>query len=73
MFGESCSPGCEAFWEVTGDLECAGLCEINPESPGCEYFFEAFQLGSDYRYISGVDGDGVATSAIQGLCQMVQE
>ena len=38
-----------------------------------EDFFEALQLGNDERYISGVDGDGVALAAIQGLFELVQE
>ncbi len=41
--------------------------------PVAEDFFEAFELGNDERYISGVDGDGVALAAIQGLYKLVQE
>ncbi len=41
--------------------------------PMAEDFFEAFGLGGDERYISGVDGDGIALAAIQGLYQLVRE
>ncbi|MFC2085782.1 tail fiber domain-containing protein, partial [Bacteroidota bacterium] len=41
--------------------------------PVAEDFFNSFQLGDDERYISGVDGDGVALAAIQGLYELVQE
>lgn len=39
--------------------------------PVAEDFFDAFGLGNDERYIAGVDGDGVAMAAIQGLYQLV--
>lgn len=41
--------------------------------PMAEDFFEAFALGKDERYISGVDGDGVLLAAVQGLYELVQE
>ena len=41
--------------------------------PVAEDFFDAFELGEDERYISGVDGDGVALAAIQGLYALVKE
>jgi hypothetical protein len=36
-------------------------------------FNEAFGLGEDARYISGVDADGVSLAALQALYQIVQE
>jgi hypothetical protein len=41
--------------------------------PVAEDFFQAFELGDDERYISALDGDGVALAAIQGLYELVQE
>ena len=41
--------------------------------PVAEDFFEAFELGEDDRYISGVDGNGVALAAIQGLYELVKD
>ncbi len=37
------------------------------------YFQAAFQLGTDDKHISVVDGEGVALAAIQGLNQKVEE
>lgn len=41
--------------------------------PMAQDFWEAFGLGSDEGSIGTLDADGVALTAIQGLCQMVQE
>jgi len=41
--------------------------------PVAEDFFESFHLGTDDRYIGGVDGDGVALAAIQGLYELLKE
>jgi hypothetical protein len=54
-------------WEYIGSDEGDHM------GPVAEDFSTAFQLGNDHRYISGVDGDGVALAAIQGLYQLVKE
>jgi hypothetical protein len=41
--------------------------------PVAEDFYDSFELGNDERYIAGVDGDGVALAAIQGLYELVKE
>jgi len=41
--------------------------------PLSQDFYRTFELGSDDRYISTVDADGVALGAAQGLYQLVQE
>jgi hypothetical protein len=41
--------------------------------PMAQDFRESFGLGEDDRHISGVDADGVALAAIQGLNQVVEE
>jgi len=41
--------------------------------PVAEDFFDAFELGKDERYISGVDGDGAALGAIQGLYKLLMQ
>jgi hypothetical protein len=41
--------------------------------PVAEDFHDSFELGDDERYIAGVDGDGVALAAIQGLYELIQK
>jgi hypothetical protein len=41
--------------------------------PMAQDFHAAFGVGEDERYITGIDADGVALAAIQGLHQIVQE
>lgn len=41
--------------------------------PMAQDFYKAFQLGSNGRYISSVDADGIAMAAIQRLYGMVKE
>lgn len=41
--------------------------------PMAQDFHAAFAVGEDERYITGIDADGVALAAIQGLHQIVQE
>ena len=41
--------------------------------PTAQDFHQAFQVGADERYISGVDADGVAMAAIQSLYDAVKE
>jgi len=41
--------------------------------PMAQDFQAAFRVGEDDRHISGVDADGVALAAIQGLHQQLQE
>jgi hypothetical protein len=51
---------------------------VEPEAaqhmgPMAQDFHAAFGLGEDERYIGGLDANGVALAAIQGLYQVVQE
>jgi hypothetical protein len=46
---------------------------IRHMGPMAQDFYAAFGLGTDERYISTVDADGVALAAIQGLYELVQE
>jgi hypothetical protein len=46
---------------------------IRHMGPMAQDFYAAFGLGTDERYISTVDADGVALAAIQGLYQLSQE
>ena len=41
--------------------------------PVAEDFYASFQLGDSEKYIGGVDGDGVALAAIQGLYDLVKD
>ena len=41
--------------------------------PMAEDFSQSFGLGTDEKYLSTVDVDGVALASIQGLYRLVQE
>jgi hypothetical protein len=47
--------------------------EVRHVGPTAQDFHKAFRYGADERYISGVDADGIAMAAIQGLYEMLKE
>jgi hypothetical protein len=55
-------------WMYLGQEE-----EIRHMGPVSQDFYAAFGLGIDEEHISGVDADGVALAAIQGLYELVAE
>jgi hypothetical protein len=55
-------------WNYTGQDP-----SIQHLGPMAQDFYATFGLGESVRHISGVDADGVALAAIQGLYQLVQE
>ena len=47
--------------------------EVKHLGPVAQDFYEAFGLGEDERYISSVDADGIAFSAIRGLHNLMEQ
>jgi hypothetical protein len=55
-------------WRYKGEAE-----SVRHIGPISQDFFTAFGLGDDARYISVVDADGVALTAIQGMYALIQQ
>jgi hypothetical protein len=55
-------------WRYQGEAET-----VRHMGPISQDFFTAFGLGDDERFISVVDADGVALSAIQGMYALIQQ
>jgi len=62
----------ETFRYHQQDATLAGGSSIRHVSPGGEAFHAAFGVGSPDGYVTGVDLDGVALAAIQGLIQRLE-
>lgn len=55
-------------WSYRGEDD-----SIRHIGPISQDFYAAFGFGEDERYISMVDADGIAFSAIQGMFEIIQE
>jgi hypothetical protein len=54
-------------WEYNSEEDAKHM------GPMAEEFYEAFGLGPDDQHITGIDADGVAFAAIQGLADRLEE